>query len=56
MGVSDSEAEFIETRVRRGQLVGNDAFIDEIERVSGKRVEPRGPGRPCKKRKKRKPC
>lgn len=56
MGVSDSEAEFIETRVRRGQLVGNDAFIDEIERVSGKRVEPRGPGRPRKKRKKRKPC
>lgn len=45
-GASSSEEDTILTRARRGQLIGDAAFVDEIERVTGRRVEPRGPGRP----------
>ncbi|MCR7789667.1 hypothetical protein NS832_32960, partial [Pseudomonas aeruginosa] len=32
--------------VQRGQLTGNQRFVDEIERVAGVRIERRGQGRP----------
>lgn len=38
----------IETAVRRNQLTGDEAFRDEIERLTGVRVSNRGPGRPRK--------
>jgi putative transposase len=40
------EWESIRAAVQRGQLTGNDKFTDEIERVSGLRIENRGQGRP----------
>ncbi|MFP1682578.1 transposase [Alloalcanivorax sp. C16-1] len=54
MGVDPKEAELIETQLRRGQLIGNPGFVDEIEALTGRRIESRGPGRPPKKKKKKK--
>lgn len=48
IGTTDSEAKNIETQTRRGQLIGSAKFIDEVERLTGRRVEPRGRGRPRK--------
>ena len=38
----------IRDSLQRGQLTGNARFVDEIERIIGKRVEHRGRGRPRK--------
>lgn len=48
-GTTSAEEEFIETRTRRGQLIGSPKFVDEIERLTGRRIEPRGRGRPRKR-------
>ena len=32
--------------VQRGQLTGNQRFVDEVARIAGRRVEFRRPGRP----------
>ncbi|AJD61339.1 transposase [Pseudomonas aeruginosa] len=40
------ELRLIREAVQRGQLTGNQRFVDEIERVAGVRIERRGQGRP----------
>ncbi len=40
------ELKLIREAVQRGQLTGNQRFVDEIERVAGVRIERRGQGRP----------
>lgn len=47
-GVSKSEQIFIQKALDRNQLTGGGAFVDEIERRIGIRVEHRKPGRPIK--------
>ena len=39
-----SETTLIRTSLQRGQLTGDSGFIDEIERLTGRRVEHRAPG------------
>lgn len=43
---SGEESNLIRTALQRGQLTGNSRFVDEVERISGVRVERRGRGRP----------
>ncbi len=43
----DGEWGLIREAVQRNQLTGNDRFIDEINKVIGRRVQRRGPGRPA---------
>lgn len=43
---SASEMHLIRTALQRGQLTGNSIFTDEIEKIIGRRVSMRGPGRP----------
>lgn len=45
-GYSDQELQLIRQACQRGQLTGNDRFVDEVEAMLGHRVEQRGPGRP----------
>ena len=45
--VPDGEWGLIREAAQRNQLTGNDRFIDEINKVIGRRVERRGPGRPA---------
>ncbi|VXB06088.1 transposase [Pseudomonas sp. 8AS] len=40
------ETSLIREALQRGQLTGSSRFIDEIERVTGLRIEQRGQGRP----------
>ncbi|ELC0901628.1 transposase, partial [Pseudomonas aeruginosa] len=40
------ELRLIREAVQRGQLTGNQRFVDETERVAGVRIERRGQGRP----------
>jgi putative transposase len=47
-GVSASEYQLIRESLQRGQLTGQQQFLDEIEAIIGRRVEQRGPGRPRK--------
>lgn len=47
--VSSGEVQLIRESLQRGQLTGNGRFIDEIERITGLRIEQRGQGRPKKK-------
>ncbi len=47
-GVPEKETILIRQAVQRGQLTGNSRFIDEVERIVGRRVEFRGQGRPGK--------
>ncbi len=49
--IADDEWQLIHESVQRCQLTGGSRFIDEIERITGLRVEHRKPGRPtrCKK-------
>lgn len=47
------EWDLLREALQRGQLTGNDRFVDEIEAISGRRVEHRRRGRPrqgCKKK------
>ena len=44
--VSLEETRLIREALQRGQLTGSNRFIDEIERITGLRIEQRGQGRP----------
>ena len=44
-GVFEEEHSFIQQVLERNQLTGNAAFIDEVERRLGVKVEHRKPGR-----------
>ncbi|MFN4290731.1 MAG: transposase [Permianibacter sp.] len=44
--VAASEWASIREAVARGQLTGTNRFVDEVERILGRRIEKRGPGRP----------
>ena len=50
-GTTDAKAKYIETQIRRGQLIGSARFVDRIEQLAGRRIEPRGRGRPPKRTK-----
>lgn len=41
-----SEMQLIRTALQRGQLTGNSKFTHEIEKIIGRRISARGPGRP----------
>ncbi|MEM7317041.1 MAG: transposase [Planctomycetota bacterium] len=45
-GISEQEYALIHNGIQRNQLTGDQSFVDEIERRIGKRIEPRGHGRP----------
>lgn len=47
--VPEDELKLIRDAVQRGQLTGNHRFVEEVERVIGRRIESRGRGRPPKK-------
>ena len=47
-GAPDKETSLIRQALQRGQLTGNDRFVDEVETILGRRVEFRGRGRPGK--------
>ena len=47
-GTTDKEICLIRQALQRGQLTGNNRFIDEVEKVLGRRVECRAQGRPAK--------
>jgi len=47
-GASDKEIELLRHAWTRNQLTGNNRFIDEIESRTGRRIEYRTRGRPCK--------
>lgn len=49
-GCDPREQSKIEAAVWRGQLIGSDRFIDEVEAATGQRILFRGPGRPRKTR------
>ncbi|WP_339489675.1 transposase [Pseudomonas sp. EL_65y_Pfl2_R95] len=51
-GMRTDEICLIRNALQRGQLTGNKRFIDEIELVTGHRIEQRGQGRPKKNIKK----
>jgi putative transposase len=42
------EWELIQEALQRGQLTGNARFVEEVERIIGRRIEHRRPGRPAK--------
>lgn len=44
--IPNGEWERIREAVQRGQLTGNSLFVNEVERITGKRIEQRRPGRP----------
>ncbi len=46
--IPEGEWALIRDALQRGQLTGNTRFIDEIERVTGNRIEHRARGRPKK--------
>lgn len=48
--IPEGEWELIREAVQRGQLTGNARFADEVERITGKRIEQRRPGRPKRKK------
>lgn len=45
--IPEGEWKLIREAVSRGQLTGNDRFIDEVEKIIGRRIEHRKPGRPA---------
>ena len=46
--VPSGEWELIREAVQRCQLTGKNSFVDEVEKILGKRIEKRSPGRPRK--------
>ncbi|PTQ69432.1 transposase [Pseudomonas sp. GV071] len=44
--ITSGEIKLIKEAVQRGQLTGNNRFVDEVERIAGLRIEQRGRGRP----------
>ena len=49
-GIPESELRLIRDAVNRSQLTGGARFVDEIEQITGARLEMRGQGRPKKAR------
>jgi putative transposase len=47
-GISGLELKLIRDAVQRGQLTGDNRFVDQVARIIGRRVEARGQGRPVK--------
>ncbi|WP_026289369.1 transposase [Thioalkalivibrio sp. ALMg11] len=45
-GVPEQELSLMREALQRGQLTGNQRFVDEVEQIIGCRVERRRPGRP----------
>ncbi|MCG5515025.1 MULTISPECIES: transposase [unclassified Ectothiorhodospira] len=45
-GVPKNELSLMREAVQRGQLTGNHQFVDEVEKIIGRRIEQRRPGRP----------
>lgn len=45
-GVPEKELGLLRTALQRGQLTGDRRFVDEVEQVLGRRIEPRPRGRP----------
>ena len=46
--IPTDEWNFIRAAVQRGQLTGDNRFVTEIESITGRLIENRGPGRPKK--------
>ncbi|WP_196801679.1 transposase [Thioalkalivibrio sp. ALM2T] len=46
-GVPENELTLMREALQRGQLTGNDRFVDEVEQIIGSRIERRRPGRPA---------
>jgi REP-associated tyrosine transposase len=44
--IPDGEWELIQEAIARGQLTGNSRYIEEVEKIIGRRIEHRWPGRP----------
>ncbi len=44
----DGQWALMREAMQRGQLTGTERFVDEVERIIGRRVERRGQGRPSK--------
>lgn len=42
------EWDLIREALQRGQLTGSNRFVDEVERIIGRRMQRRGPGRPAR--------
>lgn len=49
MEIEPGIEEMIRTRARRRQFIGDNDYADEIERLTGRRILLRGPGRPRRK-------
>jgi putative transposase len=47
-GIPERELKLIRDAVQRGQLTGDHRFVNQMERIIGRRVEARGQGRPAK--------
>jgi putative transposase len=45
-GVSEKELDLLRAAVHRGHLTGSRRFVDEVEQILGRRIEPRPRGRP----------
>jgi len=52
LGCDERQRAFIDTTVRRSQLIGGPGFAFEVQRLTGKLIINRGPGRPRKTPKK----
>lgn len=46
-GVSEKDLGLLREALQRGQLTGSPRFVDEVEQILGRRIEPRRPGRPA---------
>ncbi|WP_026280857.1 MULTISPECIES: transposase [unclassified Thioalkalivibrio] len=49
-GVPEQELSLMREALQRGQLTGNQSFVDEVEQIIGCRIERRRPGRPSSRR------
>lgn len=45
-GIPDGEWDTIRRAIQRGQLTGDEPFVDTVAQRTGRRLVPRGPGRP----------
>ena len=46
-GTPDAELRLIRQSLQRCQLTGDGRFVDTVERLTGRRIEHKAPGRPC---------
>ncbi len=49
-GVPEQELSLVREALQRGQLTGNQRFVDAVEQIIGCRIERRRPGRPSSRR------